>query len=118
MVVVALDVVDDATQGLLRQTQRTSPARGVLVITHINEQQVVNAAEYGFLAVLRRSEASPDRLVRVICSVAKGEARVPPELLGSILEDVGRFQGQKLTLRPFIPLHRPNATVVILCEPS
>ncbi|MFJ8602292.1 response regulator transcription factor [Streptomyces shenzhenensis] len=97
VIVVILDVVDDTTLRLLRRIQRTSTARGVLVTTRIDEHQVVHAAECGFLGVVRRSEATPDRLIRVICSVAKGEGRVPPDVLGSLLEQVGHFQGQKLT---------------------
>nr|WP_202469622.1 response regulator transcription factor [Streptomyces sp. SID2888] len=96
VVVVVLDVVDEDALRVLRQVQRTSTARGVLVTTHIDEQQLVNAAECGFVGVLRRSEATPDRLVQVIGSVVKGEGRVPPDLLGNLLEQVGRLQGQVL----------------------
>ncbi|MGW3950394.1 helix-turn-helix transcriptional regulator [Streptomyces sp. NPDC004752] len=96
VVVVVLDVLDDVTLRVLRQIQRTSTARGVLVTTHIDEQQLVNAAECGFVGVVRRAEATPERLVKVIGSVARGEGRVPPDLLGSLLQQVGRLQGQVL----------------------
>nr|WP_317259491.1 response regulator transcription factor [Streptomyces sp. NEAU-383] len=96
VVVVVLDVLDDGALRVLRQIQRTSTARGVLVTTHIDEQQLVNAAECGFVGVVRRAEATPERLVQVIGAVAKGEGRVPPDLLGSLLEQVGRLQGQVL----------------------
>ncbi|ALO92057.1 helix-turn-helix transcriptional regulator [Streptomyces olivaceoviridis] len=96
VVVVVLDVIDDDALRLLRQIHRTGSARGVLVTTHVDEQQLVNAAECGFLGVVRRSEATPERLSQVIGSVAKGEGRVPPDLLGSLLEQVGRLQGQVL----------------------
>ncbi|MGW1258297.1 discoidin domain-containing protein [Streptomyces sp. NPDC002513] len=39
VVVVVLDAVDEDALRLLRQIQRTSTARGVLVTTHIDEQQ-------------------------------------------------------------------------------
>ncbi|GAA1720587.1 helix-turn-helix transcriptional regulator [Streptomyces yatensis] len=96
VVVVVLDVLDDGALRVLRQIQRTSAARGVLVTTQIDEQQLVNAAECGFVGVVRRAEATPERLVQVIAAVAKGEGRVPPDLLGSLLEQVGRLQGQVL----------------------
>ncbi|MGO4757572.1 LuxR C-terminal-related transcriptional regulator, partial [Streptomyces sp. 2MCAF27] len=84
---------------VLRQIQRTSTARGVLVITRIDEQQLVDAAECGFVGIVRRAETTPERLVQVISSVAQGEGHVPPDLLGSLLEQVGKLQGQVLAPR-------------------
>ncbi|MFF4756243.1 response regulator transcription factor [Streptomyces sp. NPDC002514] len=94
VVVVVRDRVDDDALRLLRRIHRTSTARGVLVTTHIDEQQLVNAAECGFIGVVRRSEATPERLVQVIRSVTRGEGQVPSDLLGSLLEQVGRVQGE------------------------
>ena len=96
VVVVVVDSVDDEVLGALRQIQRTGSARGVLVVTSIDEQQLVKAAECGFVGVLRRSEATPERLVQVIGAVARGEGHVPADLLGSLLEQVGRLQGEVL----------------------
>ncbi|WKX68917.1 response regulator transcription factor [Streptomyces sp. XD-27] len=96
VVLVVVDAVDDTVLRLLRQIQRTSAARGVLVTTHIDEQQLVSAAECGFVGVVRRSEATPERLVQVIAAVAKGEGHVPADLLGSLLEQVGKLQGEVL----------------------
>jgi DNA-binding NarL/FixJ family response regulator len=99
VVVVVVDVIDDDVLRLLRQVQRTTSARGVLVVTHVDEQQLVNAAECGFVGIVRRSEATPERMVQVIGAVAKGEGYVPPDLLGSLLTQVGRVQGQILEPR-------------------
>ena len=99
VVVVVVDVVDDTVLGVLRQIRRAGAARGVLVITCIDEQQLVRAAECGFVGVIRRSEATPERLVHVIGAVARGEGHVPPDLLGSLLEQVGRLQGEVLDPR-------------------
>lgn len=96
VVVVAVDVIDDGVLRTLRQTQRAGALRGVLVITHIDEQQLVRAAECGFVGVVRRDDATADRLVQVIGAVANGEGYVPPDLLGSLLQQVGRVQGQVL----------------------
>lgn len=96
VVVVVVDAVDDAALRILRQVQRTSTARGVLVTTQIDEQQLVVAAECGFTGIVRRAEATPERLVHVIGAVAKGDGHIPPDLLGSLLEQVGRLQGQVL----------------------
>ncbi|MBB5936609.1 helix-turn-helix transcriptional regulator [Streptomyces zagrosensis] len=96
VVIVVVDLVDDEVVSLLRQLQRTGTARGVLVTTHIDEQQLVSAAECGFVGVIRRTEATPERLVQVIAAVAKGEGYVPPDLLGNLLAQVGRLQGEVL----------------------
>ncbi|MGX8909707.1 helix-turn-helix transcriptional regulator [Streptomyces netropsis] len=96
VVVMVVDIVDEVALRVLRQIQRTSTARGVLVTTQIDEQQLVSAAECGFVGVVRRSEATPERLVQVIGAVARGEGYVPADLLGSLLEQVGRLQGEVL----------------------
>ncbi len=96
VVLVVVDLIDDEVLSLLRQLQRTGTARGVLVTTHIDEQQLVSAAECGFVGVIRRTEATPERLVQVIAAVAKGEGYVPADLLGTLLAQVGRLQGEVL----------------------
>lgn len=92
VVVVVVDGVDEEVLTVLRQIHRTGSARGVLVISIIDENQLVKAAECGFIGVIRRSEASPEKLVEVIAAVARGEGHVPPDLLGSLLAQVGRLQ--------------------------
>ncbi|MDT0319353.1 helix-turn-helix transcriptional regulator [Streptomyces millisiae] len=99
VVVVVVDTVDDDVLRLLRQIQRGTSARGVLIVTHVDELQLVNAAECGFVGVVRRAEATPERMVQVIGAVAKGEGYVPPDLLGNLLAQVGRVQGQILEPR-------------------
>lgn len=96
VVVVVVDVIDEEALRMLRSIQRSGSARGVLVATEIDEQKLVSAAECGVAGVVRRSEATPDHLVRVIVSVARGEGHVPADLLGRLLEQVGRLQGQVL----------------------
>lgn len=96
VVVMVVDVVDEVALRVLRQIQRAGTARGVLVTTQIDEQQLVSAAECGFVGVVRRAEATGERLVQVIGAVARGEGHVPADLLGSLLEQVGRLQGEVL----------------------
>ncbi|WP_241562234.1 helix-turn-helix transcriptional regulator [Streptomyces hoynatensis] len=96
VVMVIEDTVDEDVLRMLRRIRQSTPARGVLIISHIDEQQLVSAAECGFIGVLRRREATSDRMVRVISAAARGEGYVPPDLLGSLLVQVGRMQGQVL----------------------
>ncbi|MFF0228421.1 LuxR C-terminal-related transcriptional regulator [Streptomyces sp. NPDC004629] len=98
VLIAVLDIVDDDALRLLRQIRQTTTARGVLVATHIDEHQLVKAAECGFAGVVRRSEATPERLVQVIGSVAKGEGQVPADLLGNLLDRVGKLQEHGLVI--------------------
>jgi DNA-binding NarL/FixJ family response regulator len=96
VVVMVVDAVDDEVLRVLRNIQRTSTCRTVLVTTDIDEQKLVSAAECGVAGVLRRSESTPEHLVQVIGTVARGEGHLPSDLLGRLLEEVGRLQGQVL----------------------
>ncbi|MFI9627592.1 response regulator transcription factor [Streptomyces sp. NPDC052042] len=96
IVVVVVDTVDDEVLTTLRHIQRTSTTRTVLVTTDIDEQKLVSAAECGVAGVVRRAEATPEHLVQVIGTVARGEGHLPSDLLGRLLEEVGRLQGQVL----------------------
>ncbi|MGW1412354.1 response regulator transcription factor [Streptomyces sp. NPDC002403] len=96
IVIVVVDTVDEAVLTMLRHIQRTSVSRTVLVTTDIDEQKLVSAAECGVAGVVRRSESTPEHLVQVIGTVARGEGHLPSDLLGRLLEEVGRLQGQVL----------------------
>ncbi|ALC28669.1 response regulator transcription factor [Streptomyces bacillaris] len=96
VVVVVVDTVDEDVLRILRRIQRTTTCRTVLVTTDIDEQKLVSAAECGVAGVVRRSESTPDHLVQVIGTVARGEGHLPSDLLGRLLEEVGRLQGQVL----------------------
>ena len=96
--VVVADSVDDDALRLVRMVRRQSAAQAVLVAGRLEDGDVVTAVEAGVLGLVRRAEATPDRLVRVICGAATGEGSVPPDLLGRLLDQVGTLQRQ--VLRP------------------
>lgn len=96
--VVVADAVDDDALRLVRMVRRQSVAQAVLVAGRLEDGDVVTAVEAGVLGLVRRAEATPDRLVRVICGAATGEGSVPPDLLGRLLDQVGTLQRQ--VLRP------------------
>ncbi|MEU2503377.1 response regulator transcription factor [Streptomyces sp. NPDC007863] len=96
VVVLVVDTVDEDVLRLLRHIRRTSTSRPVLVTTDIDEQKLVSAAECGVAGVIRRAEATPEHLVHVIGTVAKGAGHLPSDLVGRLLEEVGRLQGQVL----------------------
>ena len=97
--VVVADQLDDETARVVRALCRGDQPRIVLVATSIDESTVVAAAEVGVGGLLRRADATADALVRAIRRVAAGEGEVPPDLLGRLLEQVGRLHRQVLTPR-------------------
>ena len=99
---VALVVVnefDDEAARVARALCRGDRPRIVLVAASIDESTLVAAAEAGVSGLVRRGEARADVLVGAIEKVAAGHGEVPCDLLGRLLEQVGRLQRQVLTPR-------------------
>lgn len=96
---VITDAVDDVALRVLRAVQRGGVPRTVVIAATIDDAALVAAAEAGVLGVVRRSEATPDGLARVIVRVAEGSGEVPADLLGRLLDQVGRLQRQVLSPR-------------------
>jgi DNA-binding NarL/FixJ family response regulator len=92
---VVADKVGDRTLQVLRALQRGG-SRLVLVVADVDDTDLVSAVEAGIAGLVRRGEATPERLVSVIRSAAAGEGAVPPDLLGRLLDQVGRLQRQVL----------------------
>lgn len=92
VVVVVTDSVDDDALTLLRIVQRRGVSRAVVVAGHLDDGDLVKAVETGVVGLVRRSEATPDRLIAVILAAASGEGSVPPDLLGRLLDQVGKLQ--------------------------
>jgi DNA-binding NarL/FixJ family response regulator len=90
--VALVDVVDeDATRSIaaLRGDQ-TRPV--VLIATTPDDLGVLHAVQAGACAILRRAEATAERVAAVLVAAAKGHGSVPPDLLGSLLAQVGSLQ--------------------------
>lgn len=92
---VVADKVAEPTLKLLRSLQR-SGNRLVLVVAELDDSDLIAAVEAGVAGLIRRAEATPERMVMVIRSAAAGEGAVPPDLLGRLLDQVGRLQRQVL----------------------
>jgi DNA-binding NarL/FixJ family response regulator len=96
---VVSDRLDDPTLQLLRSTQRHGCGSMVLVLTELADSDLITAAEAGVCGVLRRCEASAERLVHVIEIAASGSGSLPPDLIGRLLSQVSRLQRQVLAPR-------------------
>jgi len=89
---VVADSVDESTVRVLRTLRSRGINRLVLVVTTIDDAGLVSAVEAGVAGVLRRNEATSERLVSVIEAAAAGDGAVPPDLLGRLLAQIGQLQ--------------------------
>lgn len=96
---VVADGVDEITSHDLRGMLADARPRLVLVIATVDDAALVAAAEAGVVGILRRGDATPEAIVRVIGKAAAGAGEVPADLLGRLLEQVGRLQRQVLSPR-------------------
>lgn len=97
--VVVVDSVDTEALQLLRNVRRSASMRTVLVASRLDDRALVTAVESGVVGLVRRSEATPARLVKLIKAADCGEGSVPPDLLARLLEQVGDLQRQVLSPR-------------------
>jgi DNA-binding NarL/FixJ family response regulator len=98
--VVVVESVDEEAARVVRAIQRSDGIpRVVLVVTRLDDNGMMAGVEAGACALLRRSEAQPDRLVAAIQAAATGDGSVPSDLLGRLLAHVGQLQRQVLTPR-------------------
>lgn len=90
--VVGCDEIDETTVRTISGIQRDGCPHVLVVANHLDEDGVLAAGEAGTLGMLRRHEATPERLAAVVAHVAAGEASVPPDLVGRLLGAVRRLQ--------------------------
>jgi DNA-binding NarL/FixJ family response regulator len=95
---VVADEIDEDAVRVLRAAQQRG-AGSVVVVSRIDERGLLAAVEAGAGGFLRRSEASASALLQCVRGVAAGEGRVPSDLLGRLLGQVGRVQRQVLAPR-------------------
>jgi DNA-binding NarL/FixJ family response regulator len=93
---VVVDEVDDAATRLLRRLQRTSTTRTGVVVGRIDREALQIAVESDVAAVIRRVEATQDRLVDAVLALARGEAVLPGDLVATLLAHVGKLRHSTL----------------------
>lgn len=97
--VVLADEADDHALAAIRRARMGDENRVVLVVTRLTEGDLLAAVEAGASSVLRRSEATPDRVVDAVRAASSGAAAMSPDLLGQLLDHVGRLQRDVLAPR-------------------
>ncbi|HKE98443.1 MAG TPA: response regulator transcription factor [Actinomycetes bacterium] len=97
--VVVVDAVDEQAVRSIRAIQRNGCPRVTVVATLLDDAGLVAAVEAGASGLVRRTEASGERLVSLVAAAASGDGSIPSDLLGRLLEHVGRLQRQVLAPR-------------------
>jgi DNA-binding NarL/FixJ family response regulator len=99
---VALVVADEAGEEAIRMIRAAGRAGGcrvVLVATRIDDRGLLVAVEAGTCGLVRRSDANGLALVGAVRNAAAGDGTLPSDLLGRLLQQVGRLQRQVLSPR-------------------
>jgi DNA-binding NarL/FixJ family response regulator len=97
--IVAGDQVDAELLQVVRSTLRNGCPRVVLIAGRLDDTSVFTALEAGVCGMLRREEVTTDQLVRAVEAAASGHGSMPPDVLGRVLDQVGRLQRQVLSPR-------------------
>ena len=96
---VVADELDADTARLIRSLRRQGLERVVAVLTRVDDAALLGAVEAGATGLVRRSHATAANLLAALKAAAAGEGTLPPDLLGRLLDQVGRLQRQVLSPR-------------------
>ena len=99
VVLAVADTVDDVLLRRLRTLHRAHGMAVVLVIGQVDPRTLLSIVEAGVSAVVPRSEATPERLVRAMRASGDGHAELPPQLVRTLLDHVGRLSRDVLEPR-------------------
>jgi DNA-binding NarL/FixJ family response regulator len=97
--VVLADEVDENVLRTVKALRRCSSSRVVLVVTRLGDAALLATVEAGVSSLLHRGSATVDAIVEAVQSAARGSGCMPPDLLGRLLEQVGRLQRDVLSPR-------------------
>lgn len=112
--VVVIESLDEAAKCTIRSLRRGGCGAVVAVCTTIDDGALMCAVELGIGALLRRSEATPERLSAAVVSAARGEGSMAPDLLGRLLEQMSRVQNRVLAPRGIGPTGFTDREVDVL----
>jgi len=96
---IAVDSLDTASVQVLRSATQRGCRRTVLIGSMLDDDALMTAVELGVSGVLRRTEATADRIVHLLQTAAAGDGSLPPDLLGRLLGQVSRMQRHVLAPR-------------------
>jgi DNA-binding NarL/FixJ family response regulator len=89
---IAVDSLDTTAGQVLRAAAHRGCRRAVVIASRIDDEALKTAVELGVSGVLRRTDATADRIVQLIQAAATGDGRLSPDLLSRLLGQVSRMQ--------------------------
>ena len=89
---VVVEEIDEEAVRVIRAVQRNGVPRVVVIATRADDAGLLSAVEAGACGILRRSEAVPQRVVAAVRAAVEGDGTLPPDLLGRLLDQVGKLQ--------------------------
>jgi DNA-binding NarL/FixJ family response regulator len=98
VVIAVADTVDEAATRWLSGLHRAAGTPVVLVVGQLDLRATSAIVGSGVCGVLRRAEATPERLARVVRAAAQGHGDMPPELVRHLLDQVSLLN--RTTLEP------------------
>jgi DNA-binding NarL/FixJ family response regulator len=87
VVVVAADVMDRGWQARVREARCDGRSRVVALVTMLDGDGVLASVEAGACVLLRRGEATDDRLAEAVRVAAAGDGSLPTDLLRRLMRD-------------------------------
>jgi DNA-binding NarL/FixJ family response regulator len=97
--VAAVETLTEPAVAMVRRARRHGCRRVVLVAGVPASLDLFAAIDLGVCAILPRDDASSHRLAHAVLSVAAGEAAMPADMLGRLIDNVARIQNDVLSPR-------------------
>ncbi len=97
VLVVAAERLSTEVVATLRRSGAEGGAPVVLVVSDVDESDLLTAVECRVVAILPRGAVSADRLAHSVKAAASGGGVLPPNLVGELLKHVERMQRDVLT---------------------
>ncbi|HEX9259955.1 MAG TPA: LuxR C-terminal-related transcriptional regulator [Acidimicrobiales bacterium] len=112
--VVIVDQLDEVSARTVRAVQRNGCPRVVLVVSVLDDGGLLAAVELGACGVLRRREATPESLASAISAASRGDGTLAPDLVGRLMQQMGRLQRDVLAPRGIGPSGLADREVSVL----
>jgi DNA-binding NarL/FixJ family response regulator len=90
---------DEEAARTIRGLRQRGMDRVVLLVSRLDDKGLLAAVEAGACGILRRQQATSANVIAAIRAAAAGEGTLPPDMLGRLLDQVGRLQRQILKPR-------------------
>jgi DNA-binding NarL/FixJ family response regulator len=98
--IVVVDEVDDAASRQIGSLLEEGCRQVVVVSSALDDLGVRRAVEAGACAVIRRKEASRERLAAILIAAQEGHGALPPDLLASLLSQQTGALKQRSLFQP------------------